>query len=204
MLTDWLRRVAGHEGAGVADASGAASTGTAGQSQRLARLGLAAGGAVSGQRDARTDRDAHDSIGRPRESADLPAAAPQPQLRRDFGLRRTLESRAQPTEAERKPAVEKQEPKASPQPQTPAARNSGASHERPGPHYKRGTYRLPLSLLRRLRAASKQTGRFQYQIVADALRAHLPKLESEDDPAAALAACDRQGGQPPAGFAAAR
>jgi len=37
------------------------------------------------------------------------------------------------------------------------------------PHHKRGSYKLPTWLLDRLRAESRRTGRYQYQIVREAL-----------------------------------
>ncbi len=43
------------------------------------------------------------------------------------------------------------------------------------PRYKRGSYKLPVELLDRLRLESRRTGRYQYNVVRDALEQHLPE-----------------------------
>jgi len=171
MLTDWLRRVIGQTHAeGGAVGARAWPTQAPDQSQRLARLGLASGG-VGVEPDPATPL--------PRSTPGAkPDAAPQPTIRRDVGVTRhdpggsASQDEAGPRRCSAAPSAPTAEPRRQP-------RRADRPQAAPSAHRKRATYRLPTALLHRLRTASKRTHQFQYQIVADALRAHLPTLESE-------------------------
>ncbi len=83
-------------------------------------------------------------------AGELPAAWPEP-----LRIGRAL------VEADDAARVQPAPAAAPPGPAAPRARD------------KRGSYKLPAGLIERLRAESRRTGRYQYQIVREALESHL-------------------------------
>lgn len=195
MIAEWLKRLTGREAVASGASSGgcwggsAAGDGEAGgsveRSYRLARLGLAPAGGERAEPGVVGAAGADDGV------------APAPTFRRDVGgiERRPARSSsscdrpdgrfgrpegALSAEGQRGPSRQGEGASSAGQAAKPAP---GASASEPSSpvrrERKRATYRLPLTLLQRLRSASRRTGRYQYAIVVEALRAYLPRIEAE-------------------------